>query len=198
MSAQSYYIAHDIPGRLRVIIPALWDKQQHEEIENMFSSLSGIKAVKVVSVIQSMTVEYDHSVIKRNTILRYLNIFFQQSGYDPLDQVLMQVKPHIRKDLIRSLVTGVILLVAYTRKIANPTPHVLDYAALISTAYTVLNHGKKRLQHPDVLTGIVSMLSLGAQNMLHVSMVTWAVNVLEIFNEITRSRNTSFYMQTAN
>ncbi|WP_456364922.1 hypothetical protein [Priestia aryabhattai] len=39
------------------------------------------------------------------------------------------------------------------------------------------------MRHPDILTGIVTMLSLGPSNMLYVAMITWIVNVLELLHE---------------
>jgi hypothetical protein len=187
MEAQ-YTIAHEIPERLRIIIPALGDKKEYPAIEHMFCSLKGIKRVKIEPVIHSMLIEYHSNQINRNVILGYISLFFKQSRFDPLDNLMARVTPNIRKDLFRSLVSGLLLIIAYTRKTVNPRPDIWDYAVVISTAFTVLTHGKNKLQHPDVITGIISMLSLGTKNILHVTMATWAVNLLEILHDITRSR----------
>ncbi|WP_375537119.1 hypothetical protein [Alteribacillus sp. HJP-4] len=65
---------------------------------------------------------------------------------------------------------------------------MLDYAVVISTAYTLLSHVENKFRHPDVITGILSMLSMGAGNILQVVMVTWAVNVLELLNEASKNK----------
>ncbi|WP_236561160.1 HMA2 domain-containing protein [Pontibacillus sp. HMF3514] len=183
-----YAIIHEIPGRLRIIIPALGDKKEYHAIEYMFSSLNGIKDVKIEPIIQSMVIEYNSDVVSRKNILEYISLFFKQTDLDPLDNLMVQVKPNIRKDIFRSLISGLLILIAYTRKTIGNRPDTLDYAVVISTAYTVLSHGKNKFSHPDVITGIVSMFSLGTKNILHVSLATWAVNLLEIFHDIKRSQ----------
>ena len=56
---------------------------------------------------------------------------------------------------------------------------------MIATGYAVLSHGtKNKLHHPDILTGILSLGSLGPANILHGALVTWAVNVLELLHEM--------------
>jgi hypothetical protein len=183
-----YRIAHSIPGRLRLIIPALSDKKDYLSIEHMFSALNGIERVRIEPIIQSMVIEYEPNVVGRNVILRYISLFFRQAQFDPLDRIMAHVRPDIRKDLFRSLCTGVLIFIAYVRKGISPRPDIFDYVAVISTAYTVLSHGENKIRHPDVLTGMVSMFSLGANNILQVAIVTWAVNVLEIFTDMRRSQ----------
>ena len=187
-----FYIVHDIPGRIRMHIPALCDKTAHQEIEKMFSSLKGIQHVRIEPLIQTMVVEYRTEDLPRNHLLRYVSLFFQQTRFDPFDTIMINVKPKLRSDLFRSLFTGVLLLFAYIRKTSVKRPDPLDYAAAIATGYTVLSHGTNRLSHPDVLTGIISLVSLGASNMLHISMITWAVNVLEILHDIRKSNQINY------
>jgi hypothetical protein len=154
----------------------------------MFSALKGIKNVKIEPIIQSMVIEYEPNVVSKKLILRYISLFFRQTHFDPLDRLMVQVRPDIRKDILRSICTGFLILIASLRKGISSKPDLLVYAAVISTAYTVLSHGENKMRHPDVLTGIFSMFSLGANNILHVAMVTWAVNVLEIFHDMRRSQ----------
>jgi hypothetical protein len=184
----NYVIGHDIPGRLRIIIPALGDKRDYPEIEHMFSSLKGISKVRIEPIINSMLIEYQSDIVNRNEVLEYIFLFFNQTDFNPLNNIIGPVPPTVRKDMFRSIISGLLILVAYTRRTINKRPDSLDYAVVISTAYTVLSHGKNKLRHPDVITGIVSMLSLGTKNILHVTLVTWAVNLLEIFHDIKRSR----------
>ena len=94
-------------------------------------------------------------------------------------------KQGLRKAIIRSAMTGLLLLVALIKKRFINQMDVFDYLVVISTAYTVLSHGEEdQYKHPDILTGIISLFSLGASNLLHVCIVTWAVNVLEILHDI--------------
>jgi hypothetical protein len=184
-----YIIVHDIPGRIRLIIPALGERKDSKEIEHFFSSLKGIARVRVEPIIDSMLLEYDVQTLQRNVLLKYISIFFKQISYDPLDDLLVHVKPTIRRDLFRSVLSGVLLLIAYSRKTINPRPDMLDYIATISTAYTVLSHGTNKLGHPDVIAGIISMFSLGTNKILQVSAITWVVNLVELFHDMTRSKS---------
>ncbi|MFJ5714088.1 HMA2 domain-containing protein [Neobacillus sp. NPDC093127] len=184
----NYRIAHSIPGRLRVIIPALKNNTAYITIERMFSSLKGINKVRIEPIIQSMVIEYEPDVVGRNMILRYISLFFRQSRFDSLDRFTFQAGPDLRRDVFRSLCTGFLILTAYLRKGFSPRPDILVYAAVISTAYMVLTHGENKFRHPDVITGIASMFSLGISNILQVAMITWAVNALEIFHDMRRSQ----------
>ncbi|KGX91059.1 hypothetical protein N781_04935 [Pontibacillus halophilus JSM 076056 = DSM 19796] len=184
----TFAIIHDIPGRLRLNVPALYDKQEYDQIGDLFSSIKGIVSVRIEPIIQSMIIYYNEEVIHKRSILRFVSLFFKQTKFDPLDNIMVNINPSQRKDLLRSLVTGFLLLLAYLNKSSGKVPGMLDYAVVISTAYTVLSHGENKLRHPDVITGIVSMLSLGTGNILHVAMVTWAVNVIELFNDANKSK----------
>jgi hypothetical protein len=181
-------IVHEIPGRIRLIIPALGERKDYKSIEKMFSSLNGIVGVRIEPLIHSMMVEYNAQMLSRNVLLNYISIFFKQIRYDPLDDLMVHVKPTVRRDLFRSLLSGVLLLIAYSRKTSGPRPDLLDYLVTVSTAYTVLSHGTNKLRHPDVITGIISMFSLGTNNILQVSAITWVVNLFEIFHDMSRSK----------
>ncbi|MGE8205666.1 HMA2 domain-containing protein [Heyndrickxia sp. NPDC080065] len=187
-----FYILHDIPGRIRLQIPALIDQTSYQDIENMFSSIKGIQFVRIQPIIHTMLIEYNSEELSRNNILRYVSIFFHRASFDPFDPIMVNIKPRLRNDLFRSLVTGVLLLVAYMRRTKGSTPDVLDYISVISTGYTVISHGTNRLSHPDVLTGIISLISLGASNMLQVSIVTWAVNALELLYDLRRNNHLTY------
>jgi hypothetical protein len=184
----TFYIAHDIPGRIRLIIPDLGERKDHQSIEKLFSSLKGIAGVRIEPLIHSMLLEYDVHTVKRNVLLKYISIFFKQIRYDPFDDLMIHVKPTVRRDLFRSVLSGVLLLIAYSRKTSSPRPDMLDYLATVSTAYTVLSHGTNKLRHPDVIAGIISMFSLGTNNILQISAITWFVNLLEIFHDMNRSK----------
>ncbi|MGR9047494.1 HMA2 domain-containing protein [Halobacillus faecis] len=184
----TFSIVHDIPGRLRLIIPALYDKRDYDQIQDMFTSIKGIESVRIEPTIQSMTISYVKELINRKVILRFISLFFKQTRFDPLDNIMVNIAPAQRKDFLRSLVTGFLILIAYLNNKPGKVPGMLDYAVVISTAYTVLSHGENKFRHPDVITGIVSMLSIGAGNILQVAMVTWAVNVIELLNDASKSK----------
>lgn len=180
-------IAHEIPGRLRLIVPSLGERKEYKSIEKMFGSVEGVHLVHIEPLIYSMLIEYDSQLISKNALMQYITLFFKQIRYDPLDDLMVNVKPAIRGDLFRSLLTGVLLLVAYTRKTSAPRPDLLDYLVTVSTGYTVLSHGKTdKLKHPDVITGLVSMFSLGTSNILQVASITWLVNLFEILQDMRR------------
>ena len=189
-----FYILHDIPGRIRLQIPALRDKTAHTEIEGMFSSLKGIHLVRIEPIIQTMLVEYDVEILTRNNLLKYVSLFFQQTRFDPFDSLMVNLKPNLRSELFRSLVSGILLFTAYMRKATVKSPDTFENIAVIATGYTVLSHGTNKLRHPDVLTGIISLVSLGTGNMLHISIITWTINILEIFYDIYKSNRLNYAM----
>ena len=180
-----FYILHDIPGRLRVHIPALRKNQDYEAIQMMFSSLKGILDVRIQPIIQTIRIQYKSDEISRKKLLTYVSLFFQQQPYHPLNNFMGHVKPKVRGNLLRSLIAGGLLLFAYIQNASFKEPTPLVYGAIIATGYAVLSHGtRNKLGHPDILTGILSLGSLGPANMLHGAMVTWAVNALELLHEM--------------
>lgn len=177
-------IVHDIEGRLRILVPALKGKENHKQIEELFSNIVGIKYVRIEPIISSMLVNYDTEIISRKTLIGYIKLFFKQNKSGMLDNIMTTDLLSMRKDLFRSIISGGLLAFAYIRKSTGNHPDIIDYAAVISTGYTVLSHGNDtadRLSHPDIITGIISMLSLGTGNILKVSFFTWLVNLFEIF-----------------
>ncbi|MCD8509884.1 MAG: hypothetical protein LRY73_08470 [Bacillus sp. (in: Bacteria)] len=157
----------------------------------MFSSLNGVKKVRIEPIIQSMLIEYEEETIERKTLIQYVSIFFENIYIDPINNFMGKVTPSVRKDLFRSIISGALLLLAFTRKSVRPRPDIIDYAVVISTGYTVLSHGNQgqsKLGHPDIITGIITMLSLGTQNILQVSLVTWFVNLFEILHDMYRTK----------
>ena len=187
-----FYILHDIPGRLRVHTPALRKRQDYEAIQTMFYSVKGILNVRIQPIIQTILIQYNSEEIARIQLLNYVSLFFRQQPYDPLNNLMVYVKPKVRSHLLRSLVAGGLLLVAYIQKASFKEPTPLVYGAIIATGYTVLSHGtRNKLGHPDILTGILSLGSLGPANMLHGAMVTWAVNALELLHEMREEKEFS-------
>lgn len=192
-----FYILHDIPGRLRLQIPSLRDKTDYKGIEQMFSSLKGVSLLRIQPLIHTMLIEYESSQISRNIICRYVSIFFQQTRLDPLDDIMIQMHPATRNDWLRALFSGGLLLLAGIRKSSFHKPDFLVYGAVAATGYTVLSHGTiNKIRHPDVLTGILSLLSLGPSNVLYVAMITWIVNVLELLHEIRNFQTQRLQMTT--
>jgi hypothetical protein len=184
-----FYLLHDIPGRLRLHIPALKENQNYEEIKTIFSSLKGIQHVRIQPLIQTMLIQYKLDEISRNHLLRCVSFCFQHKPFNPLGSLMSHVKPNVRRGLFRSLIAGSLLLVAYFQKSSFQHPTALTYCAVIATGYAVLSHGtKNKLQHPDILTGILSLGSLGPANILHGALVTWAVNVLELLHELRENQ----------
>lgn len=180
-----FYILHDIPGRLRVHIPRLTEHQDYEQIQSMFSSIRGVQDVRIQPIIQTMLIQYKADEISRNHLLRCVSLFFRQQPFDPVGNLMVHVKSNIRENLLRSLIAGGLLLFAYIQNASFKEPTALVYGAVIATGYAVLSHGThNKLRHPDILTGILSLGSLGTANMLHGAMVTWAVNVLELLHEM--------------
>lgn len=158
-----------------------------KEIEAFYSAVTGIEKVKIEPIIRTMVIMYNTEKISKAEIFQYITLFFQKRTWDPV-QSIVHSTPGIRKAIIRSVVTGLLLLGAVIKKRYTSKIDVFDYLVVISTAHTVLSHGEEdRFKHPDILTGIISLFSLGVSNLLHVCIVTWAVNVLEILHDIKRT-----------
>jgi hypothetical protein len=186
-----FYIAHEIPGRIRIIVPALSGRKDHKTMEKLFLNVKGIKHVRIEPLIHSVLIEYDDKVIYRNAILRYISLLVYQSGtYSPFDNLLPHVKQSVRKDLLYSLITGALLFISLMRKKAEQKPDMLDYLVMISSAHTVLTHGgKDKLTHPDVIAGIISLVSMGPNDIVKASAISWGVNLLEVLNDVFRRQN---------
>lgn len=189
-----YYILHDIPGRLRIHVPTLRIEQQYEKISTLFLSIKGIQQVKIQPIIQTLLIQYDQDEISRNHLLKCVSSFFRQDQAFPLNGVISHMMPNMRGSVIRSLIAGGLLLVAYLQGTSFKQPTPLAYGAVIATGYAVLSHGTQdKLRHPDILTGILSLVSLGPSNMLHGAMITWAVNVLELLHEMKTYKSIYFH-----
>ncbi|MGG1218286.1 HMA2 domain-containing protein [Priestia endophytica] len=189
-----FYVLHDIPGRMRLQIPSLRDKTNYKEIEHMFCSLKGVSSVRIEPSIQTMLIHYEVTYLSRSTLLRYISVFFQQTRLDPLDDIMIQMDPAMRNDWLRTLFSGGLLLLAGIRKSSFYKPDALVYGAVAATGYTVLSHGtSNKIRHPDILTGIITLLSLGPSNMLYVAMITWIVNVLELLHEKQKKQTRPLY-----
>ena len=182
-----YKVVHSIPGRVRLHIPILQQMDEYASIAELFESIKGVRYVRIEPIIQTMLIEYDEQEIEKQVVLRNVGLFFNQISEDM--GFVMDHSGNLRGDLVKSFVSGVLLLIAFMRKNGSMRPDVFDYLVVISTSYTVLSHGENRLGHPDVLTGIISMVSLGAQNILKVSLVTWLVNLIEVISDIMKENN---------
>jgi len=149
-------------------------------------SIKGIDEVRVEPIIKTVLIKYDATKRRVTDILQYLTMFFPQSNQEPSMQ-LFSTREGIKKDIWRSILSGSLLLIAFLRKNIKAHPDMFDYLAVISTSYTVLSHGENKLRHPDVLTGLISIVSLGSHNILQLALATWIVNLVEVFNDIRRS-----------
>ena len=181
-----YTIDHLLPGRIRLTIPKLSHMHNEALIKEMFEAIKGVKNIRMIPIIQSIVIEYDPDILNYQQILRYVHLFFYQM--DERSPILM--KKDMRNSLIRSGISGTLLLAALLSKKRST---MLDYMVVISTSYTVLSHGENKLSHPDVITGIISMMSLGSQNIIQASMASWIINLLEIFNDWKRNPNFQYY-----
>lgn len=142
--------------------------------------------MRVEPIIKTVLIKYDAKKRRVTDILQYLTMFFPQSNQEPSMQ-LFSTREGIKKDIWRSILSGSLLLIAFLRKNIKAHPDMFDYLAVISTSYTVLSHGENKLRHPDVLTGLISIVSLGSHNILQLALATWIVNLVEVFNDIRRS-----------
>ena len=179
-------ILHSIPGRIRLSIPALARISQPSAIKGVLQSIKGIEEVRVEPIIKTILIYYDTTKRRVTDILQYLTMFFPQTNQEPSLQ-LFSTREGIKKDIWRSILSGSLLLIALLRKNIKAHPDMFDYLAVISTSYTVLSHGENKLRHPDVLTGLISIVSLGSHNILQLALATWIVNLVEVFNDIRRS-----------
>jgi hypothetical protein len=80
----SYYL-HEVPGRLRVRIPALRRNVENaQEIQGLLKSLSGIISTSVNTMTGSVTVNYDPEFVSSVAILTLLS----REGYIDVAEVL--------------------------------------------------------------------------------------------------------------
>ncbi|MCL1948775.1 MAG: hypothetical protein FWF59_03485 [Turicibacter sp.] len=178
-------INHAISGRLRLTVPALGRIRDHAFVAQAFEAMAGIKNVRLVPLIQSLIIEYDPKHLGQNQVMQFVSIFFNPSK-KVSQSTVESVKREMRGSVIRSAVSGSLLLIAFLRNRRGGSLDLLDYAAVASAAYTALSHGENNLNHPDVLIAILSLLSLGPSNILRAAVITWAFNLIEIINDFRR------------
>ena len=170
-------------------MPSLRHEQDCDLIESLLSSLKGIQAIRMEPIIQTVLIQYDLEEISQKQLLQCMSFYFKQQPSRSTYPIIGQATPKIRGAVFRSFVAGVLLLFAYLQNSSFKEPTPIVYSAIIATGYAVLSHGThNKLGHPDVLTGILSLGSLGPANMLHGAMATWAVNVLELLHEMKDDR----------
>lgn len=177
-----YKIVHAIPGRVRLSIPILEKVRDHDSIKEMFESITGIEHVRITPEINAMIIVYNSRKLDKRIILKDIGLFFSQLEDDQLPIDLDRQK--MLGAIVKSVISGILILVAFLRRNGRLTPNLFDYLVVISTSYTVLSHGENRLSHPDVLMGIISIISLGAQNILSASLIAWFVNLIEVIIEV--------------
>lgn len=176
-----YKIIHSVPGRIRLSIPILDKVRDHSSIKDMFESITGIEHVRIEAKINAMVINYNSQKIDKRLILKDIGLFFSELKDDNLPDI---DRKQMLGAILKSVISGILILIAYFRRKGKLAPDLFDYLVVISTSYTVLSHGENRLSHPDVLTGIVSMVSLGAKNIISVSLMAWFVNLIEVIIEL--------------
>jgi len=181
-------INHAIPGRLRLTVPSLERTKHHAFVKEAFHAISGIKGVRIVKEICSIVIEYDKTLLSQSQVLQFAIMFFNPTK--KVSQISRdQLNRELRNSLLRSALSGSLLLASFLRHragLAGPSLDYLDYLAVASTAYATLSHGENNLNHPDVLTMILSTLSLGPTNILRAAAITWGFNLIEIINDVRR------------
>ena len=68
------YYLHEVPGRLRIKIPALRrNTQLAREIQTVLGSFSGIRSTSVNTLTGSITVHYDPALVYPGAVLTFLS-----------------------------------------------------------------------------------------------------------------------------
>lgn len=185
MMDPSFYILHDIPGRLRLHIPVLSNYHKYEEIKTAFTPIKGVQDIRIQPIIKTMLIHYKVEEISRDQLLKCVSLYFLSQPSPPFNYVRGHTLPKIRQSLVNSIIAGGLLLLAFIQGTTFKQPTALAYGAVIATGYAVLSHGtQNKLRHPDVLTGVLSLTSLDPANMLRGAMITWAVNALELLYDM--------------
>ena len=68
------YYLHEVPGRLRIQIPALKrSPRRAQEVQDLLEDVSGIKSTSVNTVTGSVIVHYDPEIVNSGAILTLLS-----------------------------------------------------------------------------------------------------------------------------
>ena len=182
--APHYIVNHILSGRIRVTIPSMPDDNGENYLKPLLETVEGVRNVRISAIIKSVIVEFEEDLIGKDDVLRCLGFLTrppQKENY--LNPEILD----LRNSILRSGISGLILAVATLRKSVAIRPDAFDYIAAMATSYTVLSHGGEgNLSHPDVITGIVSVLAMGSKNIINVSWASWFVNLVEIINDWKR------------
>ncbi|GMA64550.1 hypothetical protein NZD89_04300 [Alicyclobacillus fastidiosus] len=190
----TFYIVHELDNRIRMMVPKITDHPDLRSVRQLIKSIHGVESLRIQPVICTLVIHYNRNIISRMDLLNKIFLILRDTQANVYSNFLGAQSSIIKQDLLRSMVSGSLLLLSYLLRRTGRRPDILDYSAVISTAYTVMNHGTNKLRHPDVITGFISILSLGTSNILKVTLLTWVVNFLEIIADMNRGNTASFHI----
>lgn len=153
-------------------------------VVDMFESIEGVQSIRLEPIIDALIIEYDIMIIDWRSILDASGLYF--SHIQKKAENAQEVGNELKKDVLRSIVSGGLLLISFVRRVKKPMPDMFDYLTVIATSYTVLSHGENRLTHPDVLTGVISIALNGTENIMRIASITWIVNLIEVMIDIRK------------
>ncbi len=150
MSVPGYQILHELPGRLRLRVPALGQPGfAASSVEAWFDHIAGVEGVRVNGPARSLVVDYRPDRVSRAELLRRLEAYKPPvtSGAAALDITDAEVTP-----LARAILTLVILPF-----LPRPAQHV---ATLINIGGTLLK-GLDTLIHRGIKVEVLDAVAVG-------------------------------------
>lgn len=186
-------VLHDIPGRIRVHYPTLVFSQLIQlRIKRNLMELNGVTSTRIEPRIGTLTVLYDPQKIRICELIEILASFSYYKDAPQVSDKTARNWQSFQRARNRSFVSGGLLAGNYFLKLVGQPNSMLDVFSTIYTGYTVLSHGdrqKGRIHHPDILTGLITSVTLGPNKMNEVALTSWLMNLFEVYRDYQELNN---------
>lgn len=180
-------VLHDISGRIRVYYPQLiFSDEVAQRMERNLVELLGVQKVRMEPRIGTITVGYDPEQLRAYDLIQALLSFSYYEDTPLISNQNAKNWQSFYRARNRSVVSGCLLVGNYLFKLAGKPSSTLDIFSTIYTGYTVLSHGdrkKGQIRHPDILTGLISSVTLGPGKMNEVAFTSWLMNLFELYHD---------------
>lgn len=186
-------VLHDIPGRVRVYYSTLdFSERITLRIKRNLTELNGVEHTRIEPRIGTLTVRYDPREIRICDLIEVLASFSYYQDAPQFSEKTSRNWQSFQRARNRSLVSGSLLVSNYFLKLIGRPSSMLDIFSTIYTGYTVLSHGdrqKGRIHHPDILTGLITSVTLGPNKMNEVALTSWLMNLFEVYRDYQELNN---------
>jgi len=170
-------VAHSLPGRLRVRLSCL--PERPDQLVASLHEHPGMGEIVLVPLTRSLLIHFDPRVVTEEEIKLRVAMYLALDQGGRAVRLLATPEPHALHDsaVLSAIALGMSLTMRWLHP-ANKGPTRLDWAAGLTTAWSVADHGWRELRErgyfdPEVLAVVYLATALVRRNFLTASVVTW-------------------------